>query len=142
MTHDSAEGATRSSASPQLRTVWTVLFVLLLIFSVFEATKYGGWVIVAALAGVVAPDLSFLAGLAGPHEHGPHQPGRLPRRAVPVYNLLHRPLVAFVLMLTCLIPESPAVAVPLFNFGLAWLVHIAADRALGYGLRTPEGWQR
>lgn len=45
-------------------------------------------------------------------------------------------------MLGCLIPESPSVAVPVFNFGLAWLVHIAADRALGYGLRTPDGWQR
>ncbi|MFC9431750.1 DUF4260 family protein [Streptomyces sp. NPDC056987] len=142
MTHDATEGATRSSASPRVRAAWAALFVLLLIFSVFEATKYGGWVIVAALAGAVAPDLSFLAGLAGPHQHGPHEHGRLPRRAVPVYNLLHRPLFAVVLMFTCLIPESPAVAVPLFNFGLAWLVHIAADRALGYGLRAADGRQR
>lgn len=45
-------------------------------------------------------------------------------------------------MLTCLIPNSPAIAVPLFNFGPAWLQHIASDRAFGFGLRTADGWQR
>lgn len=139
MTHDAAEGAIRSSASPRVRAGWALLSVILLSWAVFEAAKYGGWVIVAAVAGLVAPDLSFLAGLSGPHQH---QHGRLPPRAVPVYNLLHRPVVAVVVMLSCLVPGSPAVAVPLFNFGLAWLVHIASDRAMGFGLRTAEGWQR
>ncbi|GGZ82941.1 DUF4260 family protein [Streptomyces bluensis] len=137
MSHDAAEGATRSSASPQVRVAWGLLSAVLLVFAVFEATKYGGWVVVAALAGAVAPDLSFLLGLSGPHQHG-----QLPRRAVPVYNLLHRPVVAIVVMLTCLIPESPSVAVPLFNFGLTWLLHITVDRALGFGLRTADGWYR
>ncbi|WP_259471787.1 DUF4260 domain-containing protein [Streptomyces shenzhenensis] len=137
MTHDAAEGPTRSPASPLVRVAWGVLAALLLIWLVFETAKYGGWVIVAAVAGVVVPDLSFLAALSGPHEHG-----RMPRRAVPFYNLLHRPLVALVVMAGCLIPESSAVAVPLFNFGLAWLVHIAADRALGFGLRGADGRQR
>ncbi|MFJ6569128.1 DUF4260 family protein [Streptomyces sp. NPDC091292] len=137
MTHDATEGATRSSASRQVRAVWGLLAVLLLIWAVFEAAKYGGWVIVAAVAGFIAPDLSFLAGMSGPHQHG-----RLPRRAVPLYNLLHRPVVALVVMAACLVPDSSAIAVPVFNFGLAWLVHIAADRALGYGLRTADGWQR
>jgi hypothetical protein len=26
--------------------------------------------------------------------------------------------------------------------GLAWAFHIALDRSLGYGLRTPNGFQR
>lgn len=137
MIHDTAQGAIRSSASRKVRTAWGVLAALLLIWAVFEAAKYGGWVIVAAVAGFLAPDLSFLLGMSGPHQHG-----RLSPRAVPVYNLVHRPVTAVVVMLTCLLPESPAVAVPLFNFGLAWLVHIAADRALGFGLRTRDGWQR
>ncbi|MGW0631550.1 DUF4260 family protein [Streptomyces sp. NPDC002758] len=51
-------------------------------------------------------------------------------------------VVAVVIMLTCLIPNSPAIAVPLFHFGLAWLQHIASDRAFGFGLRTADGWQR
>ncbi|MER6528559.1 DUF4260 family protein [Streptomyces sp. NPDC001508] len=134
MPHDAAEGAPRSPASPQVRVAWGVLAALLLIWLVFETAKYGGWVIVAALAGVVVPDLSFLAGLTGPHEHG-----RMPRRAVPLYNLLHRPVVAVVVMLACLVPDSSDIAVPLFNLGLAWLVHIAADRALGFGLRAADG---
>ncbi|NBM19517.1 DUF4260 family protein [Streptomyces sp. GC420] len=139
MTHDAAEGATRSSASRQVRVAWGVLAVFLLVWTVFEAAKYGGWVIVAAVLGVIAPDLSFLAGVGAP---GPHRHGQLPRRAVPVYNLLHRPAVPFVVMLTCLIPESQGLAVSLFTFGLAWMHHVASDRAFGFGLRTPEGWQR
>lgn len=137
MTHDAAEGAVRSSASRQVRVAWGLLSVLLLIWVVFEAVKHGGWVIAAAVAGAVAPDLSFLVGAPGPRRHG-----QLPRRAVPVYNLLHRPAVAVAVMLTCLVPDAPDVAVPLFTFGLAWMQHIASDRALGFGLRTAEGWQR
>jgi hypothetical protein len=29
-----------------------------------------------------------------------------------------------------------------FTFALAWLAHIAVDRASGYGLRDKQGWQR
>ncbi|MFE9095623.1 DUF4260 family protein [Streptomyces sp. NPDC007264] len=137
MTHDAAEGAVRSSASRQVRIAWGLLSALLLIWVVLEAVKHGGWVIAAAVAGVVAPDLSFFVGASGPHAHG-----QLPRGTVPVYNLLHRPVVAVAVMLTCLVPDAPAVAVPLFTFGLAWMQHISSDRAFGFGLRTAEGWQR
>ncbi|GGJ22788.1 DUF4260 family protein [Streptomyces brasiliensis] len=137
MTHDATKGAIRSSASRQVRIAWGLLSALLLIWAVFEAAKYGGWVIVAVVAGIVVPDLSFLVGLSGPHQHG-----RLSPQAVPLYNLLHRPVVALLVMLSCLVPDSPAIAVPLFNFGLAWLQHIASDRAFGFGLRTADGRQR
>ncbi|MEV5986213.1 DUF4260 family protein [Streptomyces sp. NPDC052051] len=135
--HDGAQGAVRSSASRQVRVAWGLLSAFLLIWVVFEAVKYGGWAIVAAIAGVIAPDLSFFAGGKGPHQHG-----QLPRRAVPFYNLLHRISVALAVMLTCLIPGASAASVPLFTFGLAWTQHITSDRALGFGLRTPDGWQR
>lgn len=136
MTHDAAKGASRSSTPRPVRVAWGVLAVFLLLWVILEAVKHGGWSIVAAIAGVIAPDLSFFAG-SGPHEHG-----QLPRGAVPVYNLVHRPIVAVVLMLACLLPTGPAVAVPLFTFGLAWMQHIASDRAFGYGLRAADGWQR
>jgi len=29
-----------------------------------------------------------------------------------------------------------------FIGALAWMLHIALDRALGYGLRTPDGFRR
>jgi uncharacterized protein DUF4260 len=133
--HEAVEGAIRSSASRRVRVAWGVLAALLLIWVVFEAVKHGGWVIVAAVAGVIAPDLSFFVDVSGPHQHG-----QLPRKAVPVYNLLHRPAVAAAVMLACLVPGTPAV--PLFTFALAWTEHIASDRAFGFGLRTAEGWQR
>ncbi|WP_236245753.1 DUF4260 family protein [Streptomyces sp. CC210A] len=137
MTHHATPGAGRRPASRQARTAWAAAAALLLAWAVFEAAKYGGWVIVAAVAGVVVPDLSLLLALSGPH-----RPGLMPPRAVPLYNLLHRPAVAFAVMLSCLVPDSKAVAVPLFNLGLAWLLHIAADRALGYGLRSADGRPR
>lgn len=73
----------------------------------------------------VAPDLALLYGVGAGLERGQLHP-----RAVPLYNLLHRywlPLaIAFFL---------PAAA-------LAWALHISIDRAVGYGLRTRDGFQR
>ncbi len=83
---------------------------------------------------VLLPDLAFLAGLGQPHA-----PRQLPPRAVPLYNIAHHPLVPVVVV-------AAAAAVPLPPFwlvgGLVWLVHIAFDRALGYGHRTSDGWQQ
>jgi hypothetical protein len=82
----------------------------------------------------LAPDLSFLAG-AGQSA----APGQLPKNAVPVYNLVHRPLLPIAMMTAAsvgLVSEFWLAA------GLSWLTHIAADRAVGFGLRTAEGWQR
>ena len=82
----------------------------------------------------IAPDLSFLAG-AGESA----SPGQLPKNAVPVYNLVHRPLLPLALMIAAsvgLVSEFWLAA------GLSWLIHIAVDRAAGFGLRTAEGWQR
>lgn len=38
--------------------------------------------------------------------------------------------------------DGPGANVGLFTFALGWLLHIATDRALGYGLRTADGRQR
>ena len=85
----------------------------------------------SAVAFGLAPDLALLVGASRGLEQG-----RLHPRAVPLYNALHTlvgPLVvgvAFVLL--GLSPLGP----------LAWALHIACDRTLGYGLRTPDGFQR
>jgi Domain of unknown function (DUF4260) len=59
-------------------------------------------------------------------------PGQLHPRAVPLYNALHRfpgpILLAFV-------PGFLLAAV-------AWGLHIAIDRTVGYGLRSRDGFQR
>jgi hypothetical protein len=104
-----------------------------------------GAVGVAAFAGAVttigllapalwlAPDLTMLVGL------GPGMPrdGRMPPRAVPFYNAAHS-LTGPLALTAAGIVGGPVV----LGLGLTWLSHVLIDRAAGYGLRTPEGYQR
>ncbi len=78
------------------------------------------------------PDVALLAGMS--RDSG--QQGRLAPRAVPAYNALHA--LPGPILLT-----AAGVAAPvLLALGLVWLSHVLADRALGYGLRGRDGWQR
>jgi hypothetical protein len=74
-----------------------------------------------------APDLALFAGIGAGLAKGQLHP-----RAVPLYNALHR------------FPGPVILAfVPGFLLAaLAWGLHIAIDRAVGYGLRSPDGFQR
>jgi hypothetical protein len=90
----------------------------------------GGW---QALGLGLAPDLALLAGIAPGLARGQLHP-----RAVPLYNALHHfagPLLLGVAALLWL-------GVPWLAGALAWAAHIAVDRGVGYGPRTPEGFQR
>jgi hypothetical protein len=81
---------------------------------------------------LLAPDIGLvLAPLLGP------MPGRgaISHRAVPIYNVAHTFTVPVLLWLASLIAGIPPW--PL----LGWLIHISADRALGFGLRGPDGGQ-
>ena len=65
--------------------------------------------------------------------------GQLPPRAVGAYNLMHR----FWGPLAVLVPAAFGLIGLGFLIGaLAWGFHIALDRAIGYGLRTRDGFQR
>jgi Domain of unknown function (DUF4260) len=79
----------------------------------------------------IAPDLALLAGFGRGLA-----PGQMHPRAVPLYNALHRfpgPVVlGAALVALGLSPLAP----------LAWALHIAVDRTLGYGLRTRDGFRR
>ncbi len=94
-------------------------------------TGVGWWVFPVFLVG---PDLAFLVGLGETSGLGR---GQMPRRAVRPYNALHRvwgPAVLGAAALTFL--------APVFLVGaILWGFHILFDRALGYGLRTPDGWR-
>ena len=133
------------------RLVWLAFGAALIGFAIYEVVVHDlGPLPIVAFA--LLPDLTFLAGAGQPH-----QPGQLPPRAVPLYNLAHRPVVPVVLIVATLVvlvairlqassPENFGAArhVPLIAYvaGIAWLAHIALDRALGFALRTPDGWQR
>jgi hypothetical protein len=81
----------------------------------------------------IAPDITLLFGF-----RPGLQRGQLDPRAVPFYNAVHRfwaPAVLTVLALA--LHQYGWVAA-----GLAWCAHIGFDRSLGFGLRTPQGFQR
>jgi hypothetical protein len=80
------------------------------------------------------PDLALLLGAGRGLERG-----RLHPRAVPAYNLLHRLWGALALGVVAV----AAGLSPVWVVGaLAWALHVAVDRTVGYGLRTPDGFQR
>lgn len=86
-----------------------------------------------ALAFWLVPDVALIAGF----RKGFAEDGRLAPRAVPAYNALHA--IPGPLTLTA----AGAVAGPVvLGAGVLWLSHVLLDRAMGYGLRTPEGDQR
>lgn len=85
-----------------------------------------------AVAMLLIPDIPLLAGL---HHDG--TPGRLNPRAVPAYNALHM-YFGPVLLAVCAVALGPSAGVA----AAAWGLHIAVDRALGFGLRTRAGDQR
>ena len=94
------------------------------------ATRTGGWHV---LAFAVMPDLALLVGIAPGLAKGQLHP-----RAVPLYNALHHPAGPILLAAASLL----WLGIPWLAGALAWGLHIAIDRAVGYGPRTREGLQR
>ena len=127
--------ATLSSGWDARRLAYAVGAVALLAsaIAVFVTVDAGWWVFPVFAIG---PDLAFLAGIGQP---GTIERGQMPSRAVPIYNALHRiwgPLALGIVAAVGLVP-------PVFLVGaLVWGFHIFIDRAIGYGLRTPDGFQR
>ncbi len=80
-----------------------------------------------------APDLALFVGIAPGLAKGQLHP-----RAVPLYNALHRFAgpAAFAVVAAAFLPAGYLVG------AIAWGLHIAVDRVAGYGLRTPDGFQR
>jgi hypothetical protein len=119
--------------SPARRIAYTGLALFGLAAIALELVAHGtGYWQLAVFA--VGPDVALLYGAASGLEKGQLHP-----RAVGLYNLLHRlwgPLVLAALAAAGLLPLGYLVG------ALAWAFHVALDRALGYGLRTQEGFQR
>jgi hypothetical protein len=108
----------------------TLVFLAGIVFEVVERGA-GYWQLAAFGLG---PDLAVVFGAGAGLKKG-----QLHRRAVPAYNLAHRywlPLAVLILASAGVLPVGYVVG------GLAWCLHISLDRALGYGLRTRNGFQR
>ena len=115
------------------RLAYGLLAVTLLAVIGFVVVEHatGYWQLAAFGLG---PDLALLLGAGGGLARGQLHP-----RAVPLYNALHRvwgPLALLTVATVAGLPLGYLVA------GLAWAFHVALDRSVGYGLRTPDGFQR
>jgi uncharacterized protein DUF4260 len=79
------------------------------------------------------PDIALFMGIGSGLAKGQLHP-----RAVPLYNALHHPAgpIAFAAVAAAFMPVGYLVGAG------AWMLHIGIDRVAGYGLRTPDGFQR
>jgi len=113
------------------RLAYAGLAVVLVAALAFEVatTDTSWWIVVVFLLG---PDIALFAGIGSGLEKGQLHP-----RAVPFYNALHRYWGPAALALASVVLPDGWLAA-----ALAWAVHISVDRAVGYGLRTAEGYQR
>lgn len=123
---------THAPARPIARVAWAALATFLLAFIALEVIKHGSSALISALALLIAPDLTMLIGARTAGD------GKLSPKAVPFYNVMHRPWLPLALLV---IYSVGALGdwVPLFTAGLGWLAHVAVDRAFGYGLRARDG---
>lgn len=95
--------------------------LILAVAAILYARSDASWATFAIL--FFAPDLSFLAYLGGA------------KVGAALYNTVHSYVPPLAAILTLLLLHEP-VALPLI-----WLAHIGVDRALGYGLKYPSGFQ-
>ncbi len=88
----------------------------------YHGASFSWW---AAVLIFLAPDLTFAGYLLGP------------KRGAIAYNLLHT--YAFGAVILCI---GYGIANPLvISLGALWLAHSGFDRVLGYGLKSPEGFE-
>ena len=119
--------------SHRMRVTYVALGALIVAAIVLELARRGGGYAQLTAFGL-GPDLALVLGAGTGLARGQLHP-----RAVTAYNLLHRfwgPAALGTLTIAGVLPTA-------FSIGaLAWTLHVALDRAVGYGLRTPDGFQR
>jgi Domain of unknown function (DUF4260) len=115
------------------RHLWLIPGLAIAVIANVQAGDHGLGIGPLLLFGIV-PHLPVLLGIGQPHARG-----QMARRAVPLFNLMHHPVVP----ITVLALAAVGVLSPLWLVGgMAWFSHIVVDLALGDGLRTRDGWRR
>jgi hypothetical protein len=124
---------TATSLARAKRIGYAASAVVLLALAIYESVQLGaGWWQFPAFG--LGPDLALVFGAAPGLANGQLHP-----RAVPAYNIAHRlwgPLALATGALVALMPLALLVG------AMVWAAHVTLDRALGYGLRTADGFQR
>jgi hypothetical protein len=130
-------GRSATASRRTTRALWLVLALFWTAFAMLEGLNHGlaGWA--GVLIGLVAPALIMLIG-AG--RSAGLERGRIARKAVPLYNTVHRMVIP--LAISVLYAIGPWDLPPLFAALCGWMAYIAWHRVLGFGLRNRDGWQR
>ncbi|GAA3928744.1 DUF4260 family protein [Microbacterium soli] len=120
------------------RAAWALAALLSLTLLVYESVTYGWAMGATVVVFLLLPDIALIGGF------DPVRPGRLRVSHIPLYNALHRPWAGLALLLLGALVTLPAIGGVeggklIAAAGLAWIAHIAVDRAVGYGLRDAEG---
>lgn len=119
-----------------IRIAWCVTAFALLGFALFESVKYG-WVAAGVfVVFAILPDMPILRGF--------QSNGIMRVQYVRLYNILHSTWIPLALMLSAMLPLPPLgwglrPGLELFLAGIAWLLHISIDRAVGFGMRERDG---
>lgn len=116
------------------RLAWLALGLAAATLTVLQVTRHGTGALALSVTLAVAPDLTMLIGASRKLARG-----QLAPTAVPFYNTAHRVWGPLVLLGAGTVWTGSAA---LLAGGLAWLAHVGLDRGLGFGLRTPAGFQR
>lgn len=118
------------------RPVWAALALLGWAGLVWACLRWGGPAIIIGVVAGAFPDVALIGAFA--------EPGRLRPERVRFYNYLHvlpGPLAVLSVGLAVFVLTGAfsggSFAAALVGF--AWLVHIATDRAAGFGLRDARG---
>lgn len=118
------------------RVVWGMSALLWLIITVLWCVWFGAPAVAVAVAFAILPDIALIGAFA--------EKGRLKPERVAFYNAMHNALVAVAVLAVGLVIFFLTGGMDggswfLGIAGLAWFVHIAADRALNFGRRAPDG---
>jgi hypothetical protein len=117
----------------RLRHLWVVPGLGIAVFASMQA-QADGLGLAPLLIFTIAPDLPRLLGLGQSHAHG-----QLAPRAVPLFNLLHHPVLPVAVL-------ALAAAGILSSFwlvgALAWVGHLVIGLGIGDRLRTRLGFVR
>ncbi len=116
-----------------LRHGWLVPGLAIAVYANALAGQHG-IALLAVLAFGIVPHLPVVLGVGQPHAHG-----QMAVRAVPLFNLMHHP----VLPLAVVAMAAAGILSSLWLVGgLVWFSHVVMDLAFGQGLRTADGWRR
>jgi hypothetical protein len=114
----------------RLRHLWLIPGLAIAVYASTQA-QWLGLGIVPLLVFTIVPDLPRLLGLGQPHKDG-HMAGR----AVPLFNLLHLPLLPVGVVALAV----TGVLGPVWYVGgIAWLGHLVLGLAIGDRMRRGDG---